>query len=185
MCIFIRIYMLMCISLYLYIFINVHIFICLFVYILIGGEFKNVYQSEVIEDNFNLNLSLVANITYKSSTENNLRTRIMYNSNISNNKDIIIYEVIINLKIITENNKKIFNIQSKYLKNVGILEFFVIHEMKPMLQNGAYIYIYKCMYVYTYVFIYVYIYVYVYMCIFIYLYIHIYKYMYVYIYMYI
>jgi hypothetical protein len=97
-----------------------------------GGEFKNVYQSEIIDDNFNLKLSLVANITYKTSTENNLRTRIIYNSNSSNNKDVIIYEITINLKLIVENHKKIFNVQSKYLKNVGVFEVFVVDEMKSI-----------------------------------------------------
>ena len=102
------------------------------------GQFRDVYKSEIIEDAYDICPSLVADIKFGSIAESYLRIRILYVSNLTGGKELIVGDATTSLSEIIKSRHLRLSLSSQYLKSTAILEVKLIEPFRPVLQHSSF-----------------------------------------------
>ena len=103
-----------------------------------GGDFADVYRSEVIDDSSDINPSLVAEINCENAGDTLIRVRIQYSSTMTSGKDFILCETMLSINEITAGKLSKVSMTSKYLKGNALLEILVIEPFRPLLSDSSF-----------------------------------------------
>lgn len=102
-----------------------------------SGEFCDVYRSETIDDAFDISPSLVADIICKNTAES-IRMRILYSSNLSGGKEVIVGEATVSLSDILSAGNMTFSLSSQFLKEKATLAVKIVERFRPVLMHSAF-----------------------------------------------
>ena len=102
-----------------------------------SGEFCDVYRSETIDDAFDISPSLVADIRCQNTAES-IRIRILYSSNLSGGKEVIVGEAMASLNDVVSAGKMTFYLSSQFLKEKATLAVKVVERFRPVLMHSAF-----------------------------------------------
>lgn len=103
-----------------------------------SGDFRDVYKSEIIENSYDICPSLVADIKFGNIAESYLRMRILYISNLTGGKEVIVGDATSSLKEIVNSRHLRLSLSSPYLKTMAVLEVKLIEPFRPLLQHSSF-----------------------------------------------
>ena len=103
-----------------------------------SGDFRDVYRSETIDDTFDISPSLVADIRCQNVAESTIRMRILYSSNLSGGKEVIVAEAMASLGDMLSTGNMRFSLSSQFLKDKAILTVKVVERFRPVLMHSAF-----------------------------------------------
>lgn len=103
-----------------------------------SGDFRDVYKSEIIENSYDICPSLVADIKFGNIAESYLRIRILYISNLTGGKEVIVGDATSSLEEIINSRHLRLSLSSPYLKSMATLEVKLIEPFRPLLEHSSF-----------------------------------------------